>query len=64
MDMNAAYQEVGSFGAAATICGTTHKTVRRAIGQGPERQRQDRLVIGVVRLHSAVLVTRRTHPSR
>ena len=35
MDINAAYQEVGSFGAAATICGTTHKTVRRAIGQGP-----------------------------
>jgi transposase len=31
MDMNAAYREVGSFRAAADICGTTPKTVKRAI---------------------------------
>jgi transposase len=31
MDMNAAYQEVGSFRAAAEICGTTDKTVKRAV---------------------------------
>ena len=33
MDMNAAYQEVGSFRAAAAICGTTDKTVRRAVAR-------------------------------
>jgi hypothetical protein len=31
MDMNAAYREVGSYRAAADICGTTPKTVKRAI---------------------------------
>jgi hypothetical protein len=31
MDMNAAYREVGSYRAAADICGTTSKTVKRAI---------------------------------
>ena len=31
VDMNAAYREVGSFRAAADICGTTPKTVKRAI---------------------------------
>ena len=29
MDMHAAYREVGSYRAAAEICGTTHKTVKR-----------------------------------
>jgi transposase len=33
MDMNAAYQEVGSYRAAAEICGTTDKTVRRAVAK-------------------------------
>src|ERR1700683_4500458 len=33
MDMNAAYQEVGSYRAAAAICGTTDKTVRRAVAK-------------------------------
>ena len=33
MDMNAAFQEVGSFRAAAAICGTTDKTVKRAVAQ-------------------------------
>jgi hypothetical protein len=31
MDMHAAYREVGSYRAAAVICGTTPKTVRRSI---------------------------------
>ena len=31
MDMNAAYREVGSYRAAAQLCGTTAKTVRRAV---------------------------------
>ena len=31
MDMHAAYREVGTYRAAAEICGTTPKTVKRAI---------------------------------
>ena len=31
MDMHAAYREVGSFRAAAQICGTTPKTVKRSV---------------------------------
>ena len=31
MDYNAVYQEVGSYRGAADICGTTHKTVKRAV---------------------------------
>jgi hypothetical protein len=31
MDILSAYREVGSYRAAAEICGTTHKTVRRAV---------------------------------
>jgi hypothetical protein len=31
MDMNAAYREVGSYRGAATLCGTTPKTVKRAV---------------------------------
>ena len=31
MDMNAAYREVGSYRAAAKLCGTTAKTVRRPL---------------------------------
>ena len=31
MDMNAAYREVGSYRGAADICGTTPKTVKRAV---------------------------------
>ena len=33
MDMYAAYQEVGSYSAAAQICGTTPKTVKRAVAK-------------------------------
>jgi len=31
MDMHAAYREVGSYRAAADICGTTPKTIRRSV---------------------------------
>jgi hypothetical protein len=31
MDMNAAYREMGSYRAAAEICGTTPKTVKRSV---------------------------------
>ncbi len=31
MDMRTAYREVGSFRAAADICGTTPKTVKRSV---------------------------------
>ena len=31
MDMHAVYREVGSYRAAAEICGTTPKTVKRAV---------------------------------
>ena len=31
MDMHAAYREVGSYRAAADICGTTAKTVKRSV---------------------------------
>jgi len=31
MDIIAAYQELGSYRAAADLCGTTHKTVKRVM---------------------------------
>jgi transposase len=31
MDMNAVYREVGSYRAAAEICGTTHRTIKRSV---------------------------------
>ena len=31
MDILSAYREVGSYRGAADICGTTHKTVKRAV---------------------------------
>ena len=49
MDINAAYREVGTYRGAAGICGTTPKTVRRAVaaadaatarpgaGRGPQK---------------------------
>jgi transposase len=49
MDMNAAYREVGSYRAAAEMCGTTPKTVKRSVeaaerhasGVDPERARHN-----------------------
>ena len=57
MEMTAAYRELGSFRAAAELCGTTHKTVKRAWlrEQGDaERARAERtrnydVVVDVVR---------------
>ena len=47
MDMHAAYREVGSYRAAAEICGTTPKTVKRSVlaaqaaeGRDPRRRAQ------------------------
>ena len=31
MDINAVYREVGTYRGAAEICGTTHRTVKRAV---------------------------------
>jgi hypothetical protein len=45
MDIHAAYRETGSYRAAAEICGTTHKTVRRSV----ERQRRSDAGEAVVR---------------
>ena len=47
MDIVNAYRELGSYRAAAKLCGTTHKTVRRVVErqQGaarPERPRRAR----------------------
>lgn len=33
MDMNAVFQEVGSYRAAAAICGTSDKTIKRAVAK-------------------------------
>jgi hypothetical protein len=38
MDINAAYREVGTYRGAAEICGTTAKTVKRAV-EAAERSR-------------------------
>lgn len=37
MDINAAYREVGTYRAAADICGTTPKTVKRIV-EAAERE--------------------------
>jgi len=39
MDMHAAYREVGSYRAAAEICGTTPKTVKRSVLAAPAAER-------------------------
>jgi transposase len=47
MDMHAAYQEVGSYRAAAEICGTTDKTIKRAVekARAAETSRADEVVV-------------------
>jgi len=47
MDMHAAYQEVGSYRAAAEICGTTDKTIKRAVekARAAESTRADELMV-------------------
>jgi transposase len=51
MDIISAYQQLGSYRAAAEVCGTTHKTVKRVVGKfeadqagaaPPHRARRDR----------------------
>ena len=58
MDIIAAYLEVGSYRGAAAICGTTHRTVKRAVlkreerdttsEKSAERKRNTDVVAGVV----------------
>jgi len=47
MDMHAAYQEVGSYRAAAEICGTTDKTIKRAVekARASETTRADEVAV-------------------
>jgi transposase len=47
MDMHAAYQEVGSYRAAAEICGTTDKTIKRAVekARAAETTSADKMVV-------------------
>jgi transposase len=42
MDMNAVYREVGSYRATAAICGTTHRTVKRAVLEAQAAERGDK----------------------
>ena len=55
MDMHAAYQEVGSYRAAAEICGTTDKTIKRAVekARAAETTRADEVAVA----HNYDLVT-------
>jgi len=52
MDILAAYRDLGSYRAAADLCGTTHKTVRRVIerqqqGPPPRAQRRHNTTVAV-----------------
>lgn len=55
MDMHAAYQEVRSYRAAAEICGTTDKTIKRAVekARAAETTRADEVAVA----HNYDLVT-------
>ena len=48
MDVLAAYRDVGSYRGAATICGTTHKTVKRIV----ERHESGQVSCGKPREHN------------
>ena len=50
MDMHAAYREVGSYRAAAEICGTTPKTVKRSVLEAAKRPRPGRVPGGRAQL--------------
>ena len=45
MDMHAAYREVGTYRAAAEICGTTPKTVKRAVLAARQPRRGENPVV-------------------
>jgi transposase len=45
MDMHAAYREVGTYRAAAEICGTTPKTVKRAVLAAAAKERGENPVV-------------------
>ena len=55
MDMHAAYQEVGSYRAAAEICGTTDKTIKRAVEKASASESTPPVAVTVA--HNYDLVT-------
>lgn len=63
MDIISAYQETGSYRAAAALCGTTHKTVRRVVeraeagGTRPVRKEREHNYASVQELVTARVVT-------
>lgn len=76
MDIIAAYRQVGTYRGAAVMCGTTHKTVRRAIeraesgGKRPDRAPRERnydsvadLVAGRVKATSGRISAKRLLPA-
>ena len=67
MDIIAAYQELGSYRAAADLCGTTHKTVKRVMEKFQAGQAGDPPAVRVEREHNydavADLVTERVAKS-
>jgi len=54
MDMHAAYQEVGSYRAAAEICGTTDKTIKRAVEKARAAETTGTVDVAVVHNYDPV----------
>jgi hypothetical protein len=50
LDILSAYEELGSYRAAAAVCGTTHKTVRRVL----EHVRPVKQLPGRPRVHDRI----------
>ena len=68
MDIISAYQQVGSYRAAAELCGTTHKTVKRVVEKFEADQVGQSAPPGVERAHNydavAELVAERVKKSQ
>ncbi len=54
MDMHAAYKELGSYRAAAKLCGTTDKTVKRAVARGTSVEEGTKGAVAVEHNHDDV----------
>lgn len=52
MDIIATYQDLGSYRAAADVCGTTHKTVKRVMDKFRAEQAGDPPVVRAEREHN------------
>jgi hypothetical protein len=52
MDIIATYQELGSYRAAADLCGTTHKTVKRVMDKFDAEQAGNPPAVRVEREHN------------